>query len=132
MTRLSKGRIFIWRAWLTCAAIGFLFVAWGAVTFVMNTTGRAGVLASGDVGMISDFRERRPDVAWHRIDVRGSSYYIAEGKKASALSKGPAIYVFDDVGNFIDWSRDADRKQHPRIAFYEGVDWIPVEETELP
>lgn len=61
-----------------------------------------------DMETITEFK------AWRRKSIRpdaqfihqGTNYTVAFGPAGGALPSGPAAYVFDSEGNFVDWTAD--------------------------
>jgi hypothetical protein len=61
-----------------------------------------------DLTTIDDFREWRADKtsAEGTYENGGKTYTVMLGDSGAFLASGPAAYVFDPDGTFVDWARD--------------------------
>lgn len=72
-----------------------------------------------DLVTIDDFRE------WKKDGIRGEGTYEHEGKAytvlvgefSAFLASGPAAYVFDSEGSFVDWTRDMGDIRTKKLGF---------------
>jgi len=61
-----------------------------------------------DIATIDEFREWKVDGirAEGIYENGGKTYTVILGESGAFLSSGPAAYVFDSDGTFVDWTRD--------------------------
>ena len=82
---------------------------------------------------VQEFRKWKPQYTnAYRVSVRGSIYYLIEGEFARSLPSGPSAFVFDEHGNFVEWTSDCDDYYHPRIVFSKGAKRERINPSELP
>lgn len=61
-----------------------------------------------DLATIDEFREWKGDGirAEGSYEHSGKTYTVLLGESGAFLASGPAAYVFDPNGSFVDWTRD--------------------------
>ncbi len=87
-----------------------------------------------DLATIEDFREWRADKtrAEGTYENRGRTYTVMLGDSGAFLASGPAAYVFDSDGTFVDWTRDMGDAYTEKHGFDLMSGNVKLPETSKP
>lgn len=87
-----------------------------------------------DLATIDDFREWKADCirAEGSYENSGKTYTVLFGETGAFLASGPAAYVFDSSGSFVDWTRDVGDVHTEKHGFDLTSGNVKIKKTKEP
>jgi hypothetical protein len=87
-----------------------------------------------NIANLDDFREWRKDqvVAEGIFKTERETYTVVLGDSAAFFASGPAAYVFDSSGSFVDWTRDMGDISTEKLGFDLTGDHVTFQKTSKP
>lgn len=87
-----------------------------------------------DLATIDDFRKWKADGirAEGSYENAGKTYTVLFGETGAFLASGPAAYVFDSSGSFVDWTRDVGDAYTEKHGFDLTSGNVKIKKTKEP